>query len=522
MGFYLNPSNKGFAISLGSKIYVDKSGIITHINEALYTEQRFICISRPRRFGKTMTANMLTAYYSCGFNTNDMFANLKIASDPSYKKHLNKYNVIFLNMQDFLSKYRKIDLMIKKITERINRDILKEYPDFDFTYVDDLSDSMEALFQMSGIPIIFIIDEWDCIFRVYQRDKTSQEIYLDFLRNLLKDKKYVALAYMTGILPIKKYGTQSALNMFDEFSMTSPGPLIEYIGFTQAEVKSLSRKYKMDYDEMAQWYDGYRFRKNISVYNPKSVVTALYLQEFNNYWTKTETFEALSVYFNTDYGGLKETIIELLADSRKFINISNFSNDMVTFKSLDDVLTLLIHLGYLGYDIETHEVFIPNKEISDEFVTAIRDVGWDEMIKSIDSSNKLLKATWNEDAQAVAEAIEKAHLETSLIKYNDETALSYVLSIAYYSARQYYTIEREIPAGKGFVDLFFRPRRKYIDKPAMIIELKWDKSAKGAIEQIENKQYTDILKDYEHNALLIGINYDKASKHHECIIKRYN
>jgi len=521
MGIYLNPSNEGFTRSLGSEIYVDKSGIIAYTNKVLYTEQSYVCISRPRRFGKTMTANMLTAYYSCGSDSSDLFANLKIANDPSYKKHLNKYNVIFLNMQKFLNKHKKIDFMIKKITDSINRDILIKYPDFDFTFIDDLPDAMEALFQVSKIPIVFIIDEWDCIFRKKQTGKDAQEIYLDFLRNLLKDQKYVALAYMTGILPIKKYKTHSALNMFYEFSMIAPDQFAEYVGFTQDEVMDLCEKYKMDYDVMAQWYDGYSFPNMKNIYNPKSVVEALIRRRFGNYWIQTEIYEALSIYFNFNYDGLKDTIIDLLVGERKCVNINNFSNDMTTFKSSDDVLTLLIHLGYLGYNFETEEVFIPNKEISDEFVTAIRDVGWSEIVNSIDESKGLLRATWNEDAQAVAEAIEKAHNETSIIKYNDENALSCVLSIAYYSARQYYIIEREIPSGKGFVDLFFRPRKNHLDKPAMIIELKWDKSALGAIKQIKDKKYTDILKEYKENAMIIGINYDKNTKKHECIIRRY-
>jgi len=273
---------------------------------------------------------------------------------------------------------------------------------------------------------------------------------------------------------------------------------------------------------MAAWYDGYSFLHMETVYNPKSVVEALLKKRYSNYWNKTESYEALKIYIKMNFDGLKDAIILLLAGVRKRIDIRRFTNDMVTFESYDDVLTLLIHLGYLGYDIDTEEVFIPNKEIYDDFKSTIGSVaGFEEIASSIEASFNLLNAVWHEDAQAVAEGVENAHFETSIIKYNDENALSCVLSIAFYSARQYYTIERELPAGKGFADLFFRPRKNHLDKPAMLIELKWDKSVAGAINQIEDKKYTDILKDYKDNALLIGVNYDKDSKKHECIIKRY-
>ena len=519
MGLYLNPSNRGFAASLRSEIYVDKTGIIAYTNKVLDTQQRYICISRPRRFGKTMAAEMLSAYYSRGCDSRRMFQNLAAAKETSFENQLNKYNVVYLNMQEFLTKYHNVGVMIKKITDRVNRDILEEYHDFDFSFADDLSDSLQALFKLSEIPVIFIIDEWDCIFRDHKADKTAQKAYLDFLRNLLKDRVYITLAYMTGILPIKKYGTHSALNMFREFSMTDPRELAEFTGFTQNEVITLCDEYNMDYEEMAAWYDGYHFSDIQRVYNPKSVVEALLSGKFSNYWSQTETFEALSVYIKMNFDGLRDTIIELLAGVKQFIDIRTFTNDMITFESSDDVLTLLVHLGYLGYDFETQEIFIPNKEISDEFVSAIKTTGWNEISKALKSSNDLLKATWRQDSLFVAQAIEHAHNETSIIKYNDENALSCVLSIAYYSARQYYNIHREMPAGKGFADLVFLPRKNHLDKPPMIVELKWDKSAEGAIRQTEEKNYADILSDYKDNALLIGINYDKVSKKHECIIK---
>ena len=521
MGLFVNPLNVNFARSLRSQIYVDQSGLISYTNKMLMTQQSYICVSRPRRFGKSMAASMLSAYYSCGCNSESMFENLKISHDFSYKEHLNKYNVIYLNMQDFLSQSDSMKEMINDINKCISNDIVGIYPELN-KYVSEnrYTDILESLYMYSQTPIVFIIDEWDCIFREYKLDVSSPKMYLDFLRTLLKDKQYVALAYMTGILPIKKYGSHSALNMFREFSMTNPGELAGFVGFTQDEVISLCDRYRMDYDEISGWYNGYSFPGIKAVYNPKSVVEAMLSGRCDDYWSQTETFEALSIYFKMNYDGLKDTVIELLSGLRKQNNISNFSNDMVTFKTYEDILTLLIHLGYLGYDLEAREVFIPNKEIRDEFVTAIRDTDWNELIGALRVSDSLLKAVWQGDSEAVAQMIENSHYETSIIKYNDENALACVISLAFYSARQYYVINREIPAGKGFADMSFLPRKKYPDKPAMIVELKWGRSALEAVRQIESRKYTDILKDYKDNALLVGINYDKVTKLHECIIKK--
>ena len=521
MGDYLNPSNDGFEESINSKIYVDKTGLISYTNKIIRTQQKYICISRPRRFGKTMAANMLTAYYSSGCNSDGLFAGFSISRDSSYKKHLNKYHVIFLNIQHFLSEGDNVKAMIKEIEKDIFEEALEAHPELAaIISKKKLTAFLQKLYTSTKTPIIFIIDEWDCIFRENQNDKTAQKIYLDFLRNLLKDRQYVALAYMTGILPIKKYGTHSALNMFREFSMTDPRELAEFVGFTQNEVKGLCKVFKLNFEEMARWYDGYYFSGLRSVYNPKSVVEALLSKHFSDYWSQTETFEALSFYIKINFNGLKDTIVELLTGEKRRINISNFSNDMVTFKSYEDVLTLLIHLGYLGYEFETQEVFIPNKEISDEFVTAIRDAGWEEIISAINASDELLQAVWRGDSKIVEQCVEKAHNETSILTYNNENALAYVISLAFFNARQYYNITREMPAGKGFADLVFLPRKNHMDKPAMIVELKWDETATSAIEQIENKMYAEIFRDYRDNALLVGINYDKGTKRHECVIKK--
>jgi hypothetical protein len=371
----------------------------------------------------------------------------------------------------------------------------------------------------TNIAFIVSIDEWDCIFRENRTNRNAQILYLDFLRNFLKDKLYIALAYMTGILPIKKYGTHSALNMFDEFSMTNPRALSEFVGFTESEVKQLCEQYDMDFEETRRWYDGYQFENVEHIYSPRSVVASMLSHCFDSYWNQTETFEALRNYIVLNYDGLKDTIIELLAGNHKKIDTASFNNDMTTFQGVDDILTLLIHLGYLGYDFSTEEVFIPNSEVASVFVTSIKNTDWKEVTKAVKSSEELLQATWNQDAQAVAEGLEQAHFETSILKYNDENSLSCVISLAYYSARTYYTQVRELPTGKGFADIVFLPRKNHLDKPAIVVELKWDKSAKGAIAQIKEKNYGKALEDYQGKLLLVGVNYDVKSKKHECVME---
>lgn len=519
MGIYLNPSNTDFQRALNSEIYIDKSQLIEYTNKKLFTEQQFICVSRPRRFGKSMAANMLTAYYSRGCDSREMFSNLKISETESFEKHLNKYNVIHINMVNFMNKGNSISEALDYLSRRILHELKKEYGDVDCFDWNDLISVLEEIFQEKQVPFIFIIDEWDCVFRVHKNDSDSQTKYLDFLRSLLKDQSYVALAYMTGILPIKKYGEHSAINAFYEYSMVDAEPISEFTGFTESEVKELCEKYNKSFSEMKRWYDGYNLNR-ISIYNPKSVVESIIRGQFNNYWTSTETYEALKVYIEMNFDGLKDTIIELLAGQKAVIDTTTFSNDMVTFETKDDVLTLLVHLGYLTYNFYTKEVSIPNYEISEQFASTIKVMGWAEVADSLKLSDELMKATLDCDEEKVAELIDKAHSEnTSILKYNDENSLSCVISLAYYSARKTYTIERELPAGKGFADLVFRPR-KNSSNPAIIVELKYDKSAEGALEQIKNKQYADCLKDYSGEILLVGINYHKDTKKHDCMIKK--
>ena len=517
MGILLNPDNIDFQEALNSEIYVDKTELMLYTNKALRTEQKYICVSRPRRFGKSMAANMLTAYYSRGCDSREMLSKYKIAKADSFEKHLNKYNVIHINMVDFLSEASSIEEMIGEIQKAILFELTDEFSDVRFYDDTKLARSLKDIFAKHGVPFVFIIDEWDCIFRKHTNDTDAQTKYLDFLRNLLKNQSYIALAYMTGILPIKKYGEHSAINVFYEYSMTDAKPISEFTGFTESEVKSLCEKYDKPFEQMKRWYDGYCL-DGISIYNPKSVVESILRDNFGNYWTKTETYEALKVYIQTNFDGLRDKIVKLIAGEKVAINPDKFQNDMTTFNSADDVLTLLVHLGYLTYN--DNMAWVPNSEVAQEFINSIEDGGWEEVMRSVRASDELLKATLACDEEKVAELIEQSHQDnTSILKYNDENSLSCVLSLAYYSARKNYIVERELPAGKGFADLVFKPRSNN-SNPAMIVELKYDSSAESAIEQIKEKQYMDCLKDYSGEILLVGINYDKESKRHLCKIER--
>ena len=326
---------------------------------------------------------------------------------------------------------------------------------------------------------------------------------------------------MTGILPIKKYGTHSALNMFDEFSMLDPGPLAAYVGFTEMEVRKLCETYQMDMAEVKSWYDGYSFEQEPSVYSPRSVVNCMRFRKIGNYWNQTETFEALQMYIDMNFDGLRDDVLSMLAGERVPVNTGSFTNDMTTFRTEDDVLTLLIHLGYLGYDTENRCVFIPNSEVRAEYVNAITVSDWGEVSKALKNSADTLNAIWQKYPEKVAKGIQEAHFETSHIQYNDENALSYTISLALYAARNFYTVQRELSGGKGFADLVFLPRKRFPDKPALVVELKWDKSATGAIQQIKEKEYCRSLEEYRGNILLVGINYDKKTREHECEIEEF-
>lgn len=542
MGRYINPHPVNFQTAINSEIYIDKTELIIYTNKMVNTQQKYMCISRPRRFGKTMAMNMLAAYYEYGFDNTELFKDCIIRKrySDSYIMSANKYNVVVLTMTDFFQSDKTVKEGLEKLEKKLIRDFNKSFPDIDFSDCDDIIDIFSEVFSVTNHQFVVLIDEWDSIFRESKDDYAGHKQYLDFLRNLLKDKNYIALVYMTGILPIKKYGKHSALNMFDEYSMDNPSILAPYFGFTAIEVKMLCEKYAIDFYKCQEWYDGYLLKYNVwdkhskqhkkykcELYSPLSLVKSVKSGEFSNYWNKTETYEALKEYILLNINGLKNLILRLISGDRVKTDTSSFVNDMTTFNCADDVLTLLIHLGYLGYDSDSAEVFIPNNEIRSEFALSIKDSNeWSSVYDAIKKSDELLEATLRKDGNMVADIIENLHFETSILQYNDENALSYVISLAYYTARRKYKIVREMPLGKGYADLVFLPLPHYSELPAIVVELKWNHSAETAINQIKDNKYCDSLKGYFGKVLLVGINYKKNSngknaKKHQCTIKEW-
>ncbi len=528
MGIFINKGNEAFRQIRNSE-YIDKSGLIAQVNKTLFTEQKLSCVTRCRRFGKSMAAKMLAAYYDNSCDSRQLFADLQIASDPSFEEHLNKYPVLYIDMTDFVTRFKGDDNIVSHIDQEVQADVQQAYTEVLAGETPVLprqgTDLMALLLRVvmkTNEPFIFIIDEWDAICREFPSGSKGMDSYVDWLRRMFKSVQAVdtfACVYMTGILPIKKYKTQSALNNFREYSMVSPRKMAGFFGFTSEEVQALSEKHGMDFDQMKKWYDGYQIGSQPSMFNPNSVMQAIDSEVCESYWSATGSFETVANYINLDYDGLRSDIVELLAGGRTVVNPKGFLNDLSEIHSRDDVLTVLIHLGYLTYDRETQECYIPNMEVAGEMESAVKANKWEGVTEALNQSRRLLEATLRGDAGFVARALEAAHSEdTSILSYNDENSLACVISLAYYYARNDYHIHRKYATGKGFADLVLMPR-KNVSKPAIIVELKYGHSAGEAIAQIKARQYSDKVAEYTGDLLLVGINYDRDTKEHTCQIE---
>ena len=526
MGTYLNPGNTGFTLILNDE-YIDKTGLIDLVNQSINTPRMLSCISRPRRFGKSFAAKMLCAYYDCSCDSHALFDDKQIAKTEGYLKHLNQYYVINLDITGFISEAKRRQVPLADVPNQIVNAVHNELRDMvpEIAVGEKLTEDLIRCVEKTGRKFVFVIDEWDALIREAKNDREIQTTYLNLLREWFKNsnftQKVVAAAYMTGILPIKKDGSQSAISDFIEYPILDPGGFAGYTGFTEGEVQTLCEKYELSFDEAKKWYDGYDFPQVGAIYNPYSVMQAVRKRKFGSYWQKTSAAESLMTYINMDFDGLQETIACLIAGEDVEVKTDRFENDFETFKSKDDVLTLLIHLGYLTWQEEEQTARIPNEEVRLEFekILAGTDVNvkWIELLRR---SQSLLEDTIAGKSDKVAKAIEDIHdSQYAPTFYNDEQALRYVIKFAYIAAIEQYLKIEELPSGKGIADVVYLPKRKST-RPALVVELKWNKSSEGAIEQIKEKNYPAVIKDYGGEILLVGINYDEKLKTHSCVIER--
>ncbi|MBQ2407204.1 MAG: AAA family ATPase [Lachnospiraceae bacterium] len=523
MGTYFNPNNESFTCDKRSEIYIDKTGLLEFLNKKTGTNAKYISVSHARRFGKSHAAGMIDAYYSRGCDSYELFRDTNIATKDCFKKHLNKYNVIHLDVSSVFD-FHKEDL-IEEIHKRISMEMREIYGE-QLDYSNDLCLLINNIYKIEGIPFVIIIDEWDCVIRNSENEALVHK-YLQFLHSIFKSeesKTFLALGYITGILPIKKIEDESALNNFDEYTMVSSAPITQYYGFTEKDVKDLCEKYNMDFETTKAWYNGYLI-DGMHMYNPNSVSRAMIKHKFDSYWRNTSSFSSINKFITMNYEGLKDDILNMLAGGNADVEVGTFRNDLSDITSKDEALTALIHLGYLGYDAEDLSAYVPNYEVASAYNLALRSSGWSQVAKMISRCDEVLKATIRKDTEKVAEIIELAHeTYTSILKYNDENSLSCVLTMAYFTAPAYYNIVREFPAGKGFAYMVFIPRANAGNRPAMVVELKYNQSADSAINQIKERRYQGALSGYSDKILLVGVSYDadgEDKKKHTCVIEEW-
>ncbi len=519
MPYFLNKTNRKFKEYETSRIFIDKSDIIRICNLNLYNSEKYMCVTRPRRFGKTLALSMLNAYYSKGCDSRSIFDKLNISKDESYLEHLNKHDVIFIDMASLYNKIENKDDFVKELKKYLILDFKEAFPSLNYEGLR-LEDAIIQINSSLGECFIFLIDEWDVIFREQETNTKLCNEYIELLRSLFKGadvSECIDLVYMTGILPIKRYRSQSALNMFGEYNMIDPCGLESYFGFTEEETKGLCLKYDMNFDEIKSWYDGYKLN-GIDIYNPKSVVEAIIRRKYKDHWVNTSARESVMEYMNYDNGALKDLIARMLAGEEIDVDVRKFDNDLTKIDSSDAALTVLIHLGYLAYDEDKGKCYIPNHEIKEEFIISIDKLKWNNIYNPISTSEELLEKTLKGNTEFINETLDKNHNElASIFNKNKEDVLGIVVYISYYNAKKYYDIIKEASTTKGRADLVFKPKSN--THMPFIIELKADDSADNAIKQIESKEYFYALGDYHGKVMLIGINYDSKTLKHESKIE---
>ncbi|MBQ3657360.1 MAG: AAA family ATPase [Bacteroidales bacterium] len=524
MNIYLNPDNKGFKETLKKKIYVDKTMMLSVLNDFIDESNKYICVSRPRRFGKTIAANMMCAYYSKGCDSREMFSSLKISKADNYEKYLNKLNFIKIDVAGEYQTAPEKDKMLQDLQLKIRREFQEQFPKIRFRKNETLANCILQVYTKTGETFVIILDEYDSLVRMNIPKKLFDE-YLMFLNGLFKNdtlRLAISLAYITGILPVVRDKVQSKLNNFKEYTILEARELAEFIGFTDEEVSELCDEYQLNHTECKNWYQGYH-QYNFEIYNPESVVQCIEDRRFAGHWNRTSSYSVIVDRLKKNFEGMKDDVIKMVSGENVKVNVTRYMNTMTDFNNKDDAFTYLIHLGYLAYDFVTGTCRIPNKEVRMEWFNALEDDKnykvTDQIIKA---SEELLVQTFALNGKAVAEALDRSHINvTSNRNYNNENALASAIYLAFIDALNYYTCTKEATAGKGFADLIYTPLHPDSKYPPMIIELKQNSTPSNALKQIESKEYFHAFDLYKGKVIFVGINYDKDKKTHECEVKEW-
>ena len=516
MGLYLNKDNSGFVKSLNGEIYIDKTNLIRECNKVLNTDYCYMCVTRPRRFGKSMALSMLNAYYSKGCDSKELFKGLKIETDESYLKHLNKHNVILIDMSSLYTDIKDKNMFVTELQDELIDDLKEAYG----AYLTDKENTLRKCFNKiktsTNDRFIFLIDEWDIIFREQEHNKKLCDEYIEFLRNLFKSSvvsNCIDLVYMTGILPIKRYSTESTLNMFEEYNMIDPQELAEFFGFTEKETRDLCDRYNVDFNKVKTWYDGYKLN-GVELYNPRSVVKVVTTKKFGDYWTETSAIESVIKYLKYENGDLKGVLASLMTGCETQVDVSLFRNDLTQIYSADSALTVLIHLGYLAYDEVTKSCYIPNYEILKEFERAVKVINWKEYSDPIKTSLDLYEATLKGDLEFINKTLDYNHqIFSTLYSKNTEAVLQTIVHLSYFNCNDYYYIMKEPNVSTGRADAVFVPKDH--NHIPMIVELKVNSTVDSALNQIKDKKYVNLFDGYKGKVLFVGINYDSKTLVHD-------
>lgn len=532
MGFYLDSAAPKtlYRSQVKSPYFVDKSIVLNELFKFMETESKHICITRPRRFGKTVMANMIASFFTDAVDSSDIFDYLKIANEDDYKKYLNQYKVIQINFSEMPDECENYKKYIRRINKLLKEDLKELYSQLKLDFEDTLKDLLRKIYEKTGDEFIFVFDEWDYIFHEWFMTERDKNEYLTFLSTLLKDQPYVKMTYMTGILPIAKYSSGSKLNMFVEYTMAEEEKFSDAFGFTDSEVDELFERYQknnqkqnLTREDLRIWYDGYHTKTGERMYNPRSVVVALMNNNLGNYWTNSGPYDEIYSYIRHNVDDVRDDIALMVSGEAVPAKVREYAAVSMNLSTRDEIFSAMVVYGFLTY--ENGKVSIPNKELMDRFGEMLqKESSMGYIYQLAKHSRKMLEATIHGDTKTMEEILEYAHnTEAPILSYNHEVELAAIINLVYLSARDYYRVEREDKAGIGFVDFIFYPYNKE-EYPGIILELKIDSTPEEAIKQINDKKYDLKLKgklgeDGSKKIVKAGISYNRKTKEHKCMLE---